>query len=124
MDDWGRVDDNGKPRELHTELAVGAIDFGEPQRLEHSAVAVKNEPVVLEECPYFTTNILKVEDTCERDYSALDSFVIFICLEGDLNVCYSAGAVPLRKGETVLVPRQEDCIELTGEGTVLETYIE
>ncbi|MCC8034674.1 MAG: class I mannose-6-phosphate isomerase [Rikenellaceae bacterium] len=123
VDDWGRVDDNGNPRQLHTELAVDAIDFRPPHDLKTSPVAVPNQAVEVEECEYFTTNLLKVEDSVERDYSNLDSFVVYICIEGELTVCYSGGSETLEKGETMLVPAQEDNIELDGEGTVLEVYI-
>ncbi|MCD7970758.1 MAG: class I mannose-6-phosphate isomerase [Alistipes sp.] len=124
VDDWGRVDDNGNPRELHTELAVDAIDFRPPHDLKTHAVAVPNESVPVEECRYFTTNLLQVSDSVERDYSALDSFVIYICIDGELNVCYSGGSETLSKGETMLIPAQEDSIELDGEGTVLEVYVD
>ncbi len=124
VDDWGRVDDNGNPRELHTELAVDAIDFRPPHDLKTHAVGVPNESVPVEECRYFTTNLLQVSDSVERDYSALDSFVIYICIDGELNVCYSGGSETLSKGETMLIPAQEDSIELDGEGTVLEVYVD
>lgn len=123
VDDWGRVDSNGNSRELHTELALDAIDFRAPHDLRSEPVAVPNQVVPVEECEYFTTNLLRVEDSVERDYSSLDSFVIYVCLEGELSVCYSEGSVAVKKGETVLVPAQEDNIELDGEGTVLEVYV-
>lgn len=123
VDDWGRVDDNGNPRELHTELAVDAIDFGEIKELKSSVEPITNEAVKVEDCEYFTTNLLKVESTIERDYSDLDSFVIYICIDGQLSVKYSDGVEKLSKGETILVPAQEDHIELEGKGTVLEVYI-
>lgn len=123
VDDWGRTDTDGNPREMHTDLAVDALDFRARHDLRSSVASVANEPVPVEECEYFTVNLLKVEDSVERDYSALDSFVIYICTEGELTVCYSAGSETLRRGETMLVPAQEDNIELDGDGTVLEVYI-
>lgn len=123
VDDWGRVDDNGNPRELHTELAVDAIDFGEPENLKSNAEPIADKPVKIEDCDYFTTNLLQVEKGTERDYADLDSFVIYICTDGELSVDYSGGTEKLSKGETMLVPAQEDSIELGGKGTVLEVYI-
>lgn len=121
--DWGRKDEDGKPRELHTEAAVSALDFSRGKDLSVTAVPVTNKAAQLVECEYFTTNIIAVEDSCERDYSEVDSFVIYICLDGDMAVCFSAGAVELRKGETLLIPRQEDFIEIDGNGTILEVFI-
>ncbi len=123
VDDWSRYDDDGMPRELHTDLAVDALDFRARHDLKSSVTPVAHEPVQVEECEYFTANLLKVEDSVERDYSALDSFVIYICTKGELTVCYSAGSETLCKGETILIPAQEDNIELDGDGTVLEVYI-
>ncbi len=122
--DWGHTGQDGKPRELHTELAVGALDFGPPRDLENTVAPRANRVETVEQCDYFNVNLIKVEGNMERDYSATDSFTIYICLEGELAIRYSEGAVKMKKGETVLVPRQEDNIELDGEGLLLETYLE
>lgn len=123
VDDWGRSGLDGKPRDLHTELALDAIYFDEPRCLKSNVEAINEQPVRVEDCGYFTTNLLRVDDSVERDYSDLDSFVIYICIDGELSVCYSEGCEKLSKGETILIPAQEDNIELDGTGTVLEVYI-
>lgn len=123
VDDWGRVDDNGNPRELHTELAKDAIDFGDPQDLDVTVMPVPNVPVEMVSNQYFTANVLQVDDSVERDFSKTDSFVIYICLEGELALCYSAGSVKVGKGETILLPAEEDHIEFDGNGKLLEVYI-
>jgi Phosphomannose isomerase len=122
--DWGRTDEQGNSRELHTELAVGAIDFAQAEDYDVTSFPIPNKPVRLVEDDHFTVALLKVDDSCERDYSDLDSFVIYICVEGSVGVCFSEGYVPLDCGETVLIPRQEDYIEINGEGTLLECYID
>ena len=55
--DWDRVDVNGKGRELHTELALEAINYYKT----HSKIDYFEEPnhsSVVEDCPYFKTNII------------------------------------------------------------------
>lgn len=121
--DYGRTDEHGNQRELHTELAAGAIDFVRSDDYDVTPLPVINQPVTLVDDDHFTVSLLKVDDNLERDYSNLDSFVIYICTEGELNVCYSEGAIPLTTGEVLLVPRQEDYIEIDGDGSVLECYI-
>ncbi len=123
VDDWGRVDAHGKPRELHTELAVDAIDFGAPQNYNVTSAPVLNSPVQIKECPYFTTNIIQIHGVVERDFTRLDSFVIYICLGGELQVRGAEGSISLVRGESTLVPAEEEEIVLEGQGTVLEVYI-
>lgn len=123
VDDWGRLDDNGKPRELHTELAVDAIDFGQPHDLNVTATPIVNEPVNIADSAYFTTNEIELEGTLERDYASLDSFVIYMCLGGSLKVGYSGGEETLGKGETMLIPAELDSVTLSGNGNLLEVYI-
>ncbi|MDF1549873.1 MAG: class I mannose-6-phosphate isomerase, partial [Bacteroidales bacterium] len=55
--DWGRVDDDGKPRELHTELAKDVIDFKACDSYRTDYKLVKNETKNLVSCKYFVTNI-------------------------------------------------------------------
>ncbi len=81
--DYNRVDANGLPRELHTELAREAIDFedsGGDQQVDYERVV--NEPVELLATPYFTTSLYELDEELVCDYSELDSFVVFVCLEG------------------------------------------
>ena len=123
VDDWGRVDDKGNPRELHTALAVDAIDFGEPKDLNVTAKPVVNGTVNIADCVYFTTNEIELDGTMERDYALLDSFVIYMCLEGSLKVGYPGGEETLSRGETMLVPAEIDSVTLTGKGNLLEVYV-
>jgi mannose-6-phosphate isomerase len=123
VDDWGRVDDRGNPRELHTELAVDAIDFGALADYDITVAPAANLPVTMTECAYFTTNLLKVDGECTRDYAPLDSFVIHICLEGRVSLDYGEGTETLAGGETALLPAVVDEVTLTGRATLLEVYI-
>lgn len=124
VDDWGRVDDMGNPRELHTELAVDAIDFGEPKELDVTAAPIVNEAVNVAKSQYFTTNEIELDGSIERDYAPLDSFVIYMCLEGELKVGFPGGEEKLEKGETMLVPAEIDAVTLSGKGNLLEVYID
>lgn len=122
--DWGRVADNGNPRELHRELAIAAIDFCSVNNPRQTMAPVANVPVQLAHCSYFTTNLLWVQGGVRRDHSRNDSFVIYVCVEGAFEVEYSSGSERLSPGETMLIPALEEHIELRGNGTLLEVYIE
>lgn len=123
VDDWGRVDDSGKPREIHTELAVDVIDFGNKQNFDVTRAPKAGEVVQLVSCPYFTTSIVEVDGKMEMEYSKLDSFVVYIILDGALEVGYSKGAENVKAGETLLIPASEDEITLVGKARLLEVYI-
>jgi len=128
--DWGRVDDNGQPRQLHTELAVDAIDFGAGAgagaggNLHVDRPARAGEAVTLVECPYFTTNVIALDGRLARDYSRLDSFVIYMCLEGEFSIVGVDGAAEkVHRGDSVLLPAEESEVTLDGRARLLEVYI-
>lgn len=99
--DFNRKDSDGNTRELHTELALDAIDYSveEDYRTEYNRVA-KDIEVELVQCNYFKTSLLELSKSTKLDYSKLNSFVIFICLEGSAKI----NSTPLAKGETLLLP--------------------
>lgn len=126
--DFNRTDSKGQPRELHTELALDAISFkhhGEGKKHYHPQ---PDEPVELASCPYFTTNLLDLTKALERDMSGLDSFVIYLCVEGSLALEWEDGMVRINKGDTILVPACIESFNLvpkTEEGArLLEVFID
>lgn len=102
--DYDRKDPEGNTRELHTELALDTIDFSVPDSYKTHYEPWKNEPVELVKCDYFTTKLVMMDEKIERDFYQLDSFVIYICLEGEYEIEYPDGVEKVKMGETVLVP--------------------
>jgi len=126
MYDWNRTDDQGNPRELHTDLAVDAIDYSYEKKYRTDYEAEINKTKELVRCPYFTTNTLEFDKATEKDYSALDSFVIYMCMEGDFTIESEGGiSTSVVKGESVLIPASLDSITLKPKGNtqILEVYI-
>jgi mannose-6-phosphate isomerase len=125
--DFDRRDAAGNPRELHTELAKEAIDFKLHSSYKTDYEQNKNHPVKLVSCPYFTTHLLEIDRQMERSYETLDSFVIYICMEGSCLLQDNKGnRVTLRQGETLLLPADTASVTIQpGEVTrLLETFIE
>lgn len=124
--DFDRVDDKGNKRELHTEEALAAIDYKHYPEYKTLYEPKENETVKLVSCPYFTTNVLDFDESTSKDYSALDSFVIHVCVEGGYTVKYNNEAYAVKMGECILLPKSIDKIELetTGGFKILESYIE
>ena len=125
MYDFDRADDAGNKRELHTEESLDAIDFTYHEHYKTSYRDQENAIVPLVTCQYFTTNKLHYNEQVVRDHSNLDSFVIYVCMEGKLIMEYNGGEINIQKGDAVLVPASIKTITLTPEGEfkMLESYI-
>ena len=124
--DFDRVDDKGNKRELHTEEALAAIDYKHYPEYKTQYQPKKNDTVKLVTCPYFTTNVLDFTENTTKDYSNLDSFVIHVCLAGAYTVKYNGESYPVKMGESILLPKTIDQIELetTSGFKILESFIE
>jgi mannose-6-phosphate isomerase len=122
--DWDRVDEKGQMRELHTDLALAAIDFGEPQEYNITQKPIVNTPVKLKSCPYFTVNIIELDGSMPRNHADMDSFVIYLCVEGEYSIGRAnAPAEKIAKGETVLLPADLNTVTLSGHARLLEIYM-
>lgn len=124
--DFDRRDDKGNPRELHTELAVDAIDFKVPESYRTDYIPVNNNVTEVVKSPYFVTGVLKADKPVERDYYHLDSFIIYICIEGNATIEYGEGLKEhIKKGETYLIPAELRQITINPDPDVhiLEVYI-
>jgi len=124
--DFDRVDDKGNKRELHTEQALAAIDYKHYPEYKTKYQPEKNKTVELVSCPYFTTNLLDFTKSTAKDYSNLDSFVIYVCIEGKFAVKYNDISYPVEMGDCILLPKSIDKVELeTKTGfKILESHVE
>ena len=125
--DFNRKDANGKTRELHTSQALDAINYEVLDDYRTKYEPLKDEPVELVACPYFTTSVYDMSEQISCDYSELDSFVIFICIEGSCMMTDNEGnEVRLGAGETVLLPattQELTIVPQEGNVKLLETYV-
>ncbi len=125
--DWGRVGLDGKPRPLHIDLAVDVIDYKAYDNYKTSYEPQLNKTVQLISCEHFTTNLLEFNRIIEKNYLALDSFVIYIVVEGYFALeYYKKQRVELKKGQTVLLPAEFSEVRLLPfeKSKILEVYIE
>lgn len=123
--DWDRVDASGKGRELHTALAVDAIDFEADADLLHKKYELPaGGSAKVVESPYFTMALHDIAGEKNLDRSMLDSFVIYIAIKGDMTIVADGVEETLREGEVVLVPAEMGDVDIKGNGRVMEVYIE
>ena len=125
ISDWGRLDDSGKSRELHTDLATDAIDFDSVGSLKTSTVININSSANIAECEFFNTNLQWIDRAVMKNYESIDSFIVYICVEGSFNVRWNKNSEEISLGETVLIPAtlRELTLEPTPEAKLLEVYI-
>ena len=111
--DFGRVDAQGKPRELHIEQAKEAIDYQVWPEYRTSYDSTKPNSELIH-CPYFTVNRVVVQVAAEVDLHT-DSFVVVVCLWGEANI----NGIRVKQGETLLVPASENVLYIFGNATFL-----
>ena len=124
--DFNRKDKDGHRRELHTELSKQAIDYSVQPDYRTAYTPCKDRPVELVTCPYFTTSVYHLSRRTTVDYYGLDSFVIYICMEGSCTIKDDRGnTIGMQAGESVLFPATTGNLEVTPDGEVkfLETYV-
>ncbi len=123
--DYGRLGLDGKPREVHTELAKDAIDYTVYPDYRTHYNPEKDEEQEVVSCPYFTTSIYDLTLPFAKDLSGIDSFVVVMCLEGEGTMEVDGEEVSVHQGETVLIPATADdlCFVPDGSMKVLTSYI-
>ena len=121
--DWDRVDDEGNERELHNDLAIDAIDFNMPDNFRVTYEKTENQSNEMVSCPYFTTNYLKINTTLKKENNK-DSFLIYMCVEGNAEITANGFSEVIKKGETILLPAAIDNYEINSKNaTLLEVYV-
>ncbi|WP_423818311.1 type I phosphomannose isomerase catalytic subunit [Salinimicrobium sp. TIG7-5_MAKvit] len=123
--DWDRVDAEGNSRELHTDLALDAIDFEKKDDFKRTYKREENHSTNIASCEYFTTNFLPVKGEIVKDYAQLDSFVIYMCVSGEAEISVSGNSEKIVQGQTLLVPAEVKEVQITSEGVeLLEVFVQ
>lgn len=129
--DYDRVGQDGKKRPLHISQALRALHY---EASKHAVVHPDyrlNTVTNLKRCRFFTVNAIDLDRPLQRDYAPLDSFVIYMCVEGAVQVdaldAEEEREVNLAKGEALLIPACLNDIVLrntSGNARILEIYVE
>lgn len=127
VDDWGRVGPDGRPRTLHLAEALESTDFAAGPV---DPLATHREPdaggtrEALSRCDYFALERLRLvaASSIGRD----DRFTIVMCLGGAAEIIHQNEAVPLRFGDTLLLPASLgrcEVVPLGGEVTLVTCLV-
>lgn len=124
--DWDRKDNEGNGRELHTDLAVDALDYKHYDSYQINYQKTENESSNLVDSEFFTCNILNLTRSIETDYSMLDSFIVYMCVEGKVKIeIEGANSEMITVGETILIPAIAEKLTISPvlDSKVLEIFI-
>lgn len=122
--DFNRKDKNGQTRELHTEQALDALNFTDEKDFIVNYQKIPGQPNKMVECPYFTTNYLKIEGRIDLKLSAIDSFKIYLVVSGHAVFHLDNQTENLKYGEVILVPASVENLKIESEDCeILEVFI-
>lgn len=133
--DYNRPGLDGKPRELHTELAAEAIDYEvvDDYRTHYPPTTERAAPVL--DTPFFNIRVMNVSQSFHRNLIKYDSFVISLCIKGDCRIRIRDGKytdkdnrdIILKEGNSCLIPAciaDYDIIPITKKAKILEAHID
>ena len=123
--DWNRVDDQGNPRELHIEDALEAINFEEDDLFKVEYDEFYNETSPVFRSDFFNINILSFEQPIQKSFINIDSFVVYMCTEGEVHFFTEDHHERIFAGESILIPASLSELDIVpnGKSKVLEIYL-
>ena len=127
--DYNRPGMDGKPRELHTDLAAHALDYHVEQNYRTEYVETDNRAIQIIDSPYFDVRVMEIQTPFHRNLLKYDSFVISMCIEGDCKLVMrtNGSEILLKAGHTTLIPAaiaDYDVIPLSGRTKLLDAFVD
>jgi mannose-6-phosphate isomerase len=127
--DYDRPGMDGKPRELHTELAAQALDYHVENNYRTEYSDSSNKAIQIVDTPFFDVRVMEVSKPFHRDLIKYDSFIITMCLEGDckIHIRSTGDETLLKEGNSTLIPAaiaNYDIIPQQGVTRILDAFID
>lgn len=121
--DWDRVDDEGNERDLHNDIAIDAFKFDMKDDFRVNYGKDKNTSNKMVSCAFFNTNFIDIDSEINK-INTKDSFLIYMCVDGEVELSTETTRDVISKGETILVPASINDFKLRTKGAkLLEVYI-
>ena len=126
--DYDRLDLNGQPRELHTQLAAQALDFQVYKEYKNDYQQNVNTANLCLDAEFFTVRVVDIQEPMHRNMVKYDSFIIQSCVQGTckIRIRSTHDEITLQEGYSCLIPAaiaDYDMIPLTSQVKVIESYI-
>lgn len=117
--DWGRLDNQGKPRELHVEQSLEVLDYSshachkiDPLTVETTGGFVRS---IRAACRYFAVEEYLFGGAARSELVQRDSFQVLSVMDGRGSLVTPTGSLELTMGQTVLVPADRGPAFLHGQ---------
>lgn len=123
--DYGRLDKNGKPRELHVDKALDVVSLKpspKPSALPPNLLFAEYDMKQLVSCEYFTVHEFNLHGRCHL-LSDRSSFQSIMVLDGLMELECRTGYETLEKGASVFVPADYGEYWIRGNGKFLLTTV-
>lgn len=126
--DYDRLDLNGQPRALHTELAAQALDYKVYKEYRNAYQDTIDAANPCLDTEHFSVRVVNIQKPIRRNMVNYDSFVIAACVQGEctIRIRSTHDEVTLREGHSCLIPAaiaDYDIVPHTAEAKLLESYI-
>ena len=119
--DWGRVGKDGKPRELHIQKAIDAVNVGnKPQIAETSNWSVGEKNMISSD--YFKTDKITIDGTF-KDTSKEETFYAYNVVKGKGTIKANNKTYKLKLGDSFIIPADLGEFIFNGELELLKSYI-
>lgn len=121
INDFGRLDKDGNPRELHkkeaAEAAIPAVNRRNPMVM----ASPEHEHVL--HTPHFKIETLRLEDDKAEREADGTSFHILIAAKGHATLAAEEATEPLRQSDAVLIPASLGRYRIEGDGIFLRVFL-
>lgn len=127
--DYNRPGMDGKPRQLHTELAAKALDYKVYDEYRTDYAVQEHQANHCIDSPFFTVRIVDIDQRFHRNLVKYDSFVITMCIKGccHIKIRSTGDEVVLHEGNSCLIPAaiaDYDIEPVTGHTLLLDAFID
>ncbi|MFI3324960.1 MAG: type I phosphomannose isomerase catalytic subunit [Clostridia bacterium] len=123
--DYGRVGDDGNPRELHVQKALDVSNFS-PTIIESNNKSTEEiqggQKIELASCQYFTAEKYNVDSEMNL-FADLNSFVSIVILEGSGEIIGDENSVKFVAGDSIFVPADLGVFTVKGECQLIKTTV-
>ena len=125
--DYGRVDSQGQPRELHIDKALEVMKFGDSAPSKTSPLPLpdgRGQKTLLTGCSYFAAERWEFRATVNAE-SSRESFQLFVVLDGTGHIHWQGKPLEYRRGQCWFIPASLGAFSLQPEqGTaVIRAYV-
>lgn len=122
--DYGRVGNDGKPRELHIEKALDVTDLNpaKPYQLRKPLELDGRTVQLLADCDYFTVSRQDVKTNTKIIVNE-NSFCHILVIDGEASLSAEDGEILLKKGSSIFIPADSGEYIINGKCSMIITEI-